>query len=341
MNEYRAVEILGKGKSRLATKPVPKPGKGEILVRTAWQGICATDLEILDGRLGYYASGMAKYPIVPGHELSGRVAAVGPGVPGLSIGDAVVVECIQGCGDCPRCRADDAIGCRRRRELGVIGLDGGYADLVLTRARFAHKLPKGLALKTASLAEPLAAVSKGLRRLAAAWGARPASRKVAVIGAGAIGTLAALALRARGQQPVLFDREELRRKGASKAGLEARARLDDLAEFDAIIEATGNGDALRSVIDGSRAGATLLVLGFPYDERPFAFEKLVAFDKTLLGSVGSSSADFDEALRLLGRIDTSKLDVKAFPLEDYEAAWAQTRKRRHLKIVLRIGGDRV
>lgn len=337
MSSYRAVEILGKGKARLATKTAPAPKRGEILVKTAWQGICATDLEILDGRLGYYASGMAKYPIVPGHEMSGTVASLGAGVPGLSVGDPVVVECIQGCGDCPRCRADDAIGCNTRRELGVIGMDGGYADLVLTRARFAHKLPKGLSLKTASLAEPLAAVSKGLRRLAAAWGGQPASRRVAVVGAGAIGTLAALALRARKHEPVLFDREELRRKGAAKSGLEARAELKNLGEFDAIVEATGNADALHACIDGSRAGATLLVLGFPYDDRRFAFEKLVAFDKVLVGSVGSTSADFDESLRLLGKIDTSALDVKAFPLEDYEAAWSETRARRHLKTVLQIG----
>lgn len=339
MSEYRAVEILGKGKARLATKKAPEPGRGEILVRTAWQGICATDLEILDGRLGYYASGMAKYPIVPGHELSGRVAAIGEGVPGLVVGDGVVVECIQGCGDCPACRADDAIGCGKRRELGVIGLDGGYADLVLTRARFAHKLPKGLSLRTASLTEPLAAVSKGLRRLAASWGPRPASRRVAVIGAGAIGTLAALALRARKHQPVLFDREKLRRDGAGQAGLEARSKLDDLGSFDAIVEATGNGDALERVIEHSRAGAALLVLGFPYDERPFSFEKIVAFDKVVVGSVGSTSADFDEALRLLGQIDANALDVKAFPLEDYEAAWAEARKRRHLKTVLQVNPE--
>lgn len=335
MRTYRAVEISGKGKARLVEREAPRPGKGELLICTAWQGICATDLEILDGRLGYYASGMAKYPIVPGHELSGTVAAVGAGVRGFASGDPVVVECIQGCGACPRCRADDAIGCASRRELGVMGLDGGYADLVLTRARFAHKLPKSLSLKTASLAEPLAVVSKGLRRLSAAWGGA-GRRKVAVVGAGAIGTLAALALRARGHEPVLFDREARRRTQAGKSGLEARAALKNLGEFDAFVEATGSAAALHPCIDGARAGATLLLLGFPYDDRRFAFEKLVGFDKTLVGSVGSNSADFDEAIRLLSKLDVSKLDVKAFPLEDYAAAWSETRKKRHLKTVLQV-----
>jgi len=333
---HRAVVVESPGRARLVDRPTPAPGPGEALLRTAWQGVCATDLEVLEGSLGYYKSGRARYPIVPGHELSGRVAALGPGVRGLSVGDPAVVECIQGCGACAACRRDDAIACAQRREMGVMNLDGGYGEYVLAPARAVHRVPAGVSLRAASLAEPLAVVGKGLRRLAAAWGAAPEPRRVAVIGGGAIGALAALTLKTRGHRPAVFDRDAGRRALAAKAGLEARAELAGLSEFDALIEATGSGDALRAAIAGARPGAALLLLGFPYDERPFAFESLVAADKTLVGSVGSGSADFEAALRLLGRLDVSALATEVFALADYEKAWAAARAKGCLKAVLRV-----
>lgn len=330
---YRAVVVEGPGKARLVERPVPVPGPGEVLVRTAWQGVCATDLEVLEGTLGYYKAGTAKYPIVPGHELSGTVAATGHG---FAAGDRVVIECIQGCGACAACLRDDAIACSARREMGVMNLDGGYAELVLAPARAVHRVPPGVTLRAASLAEPLAVVCKGLRRLAPAWGPEPEPRRVAVIGGGAIGTLAALVLKSRGHRPAVFDRDAGRLALLAKVGLEARDALSHLGEFDAFIEATGSGDALHAALAGSRPGAAFLLLGFPYDERPFSFESLVGFDRTVVGSVGSGSQDFEAALRFLGRLDLSTLASEVFPLEGYEKAWTAARAKGCLKAVLRV-----
>ena len=130
--------------------------------------MCGTDVEIFEGRLGYYKLGMAKYPIIPGDELSGTVVSLGKKVTDLIEGDRVVVECIQGRGTCPECKRDSAITCRERREVGVIGTDGGYAEYLVTRARYAVKIPEELSMNKAALAEPLAVVIKGLRRLGAA-----------------------------------------------------------------------------------------------------------------------------------------------------------------------------
>ncbi|MBI2385624.1 MAG: alcohol dehydrogenase catalytic domain-containing protein [Elusimicrobia bacterium] len=336
---YRAVVVEGPGKARLVERPIPVPKTGEVLVRTAWQGICATDLEVLEGTLGYYKNGMAKYPIVPGHEFSGTITATGHGTGGFAVGDRVVLECIQGCGACAACLRDDAIACPARREMGVMNLDGGYAELVLAPARAVHRVPPGVSLRAASLAEPLAVVCKGLRRLAPAWGPEPEPRRVAVVGGGAIGTLAALVLEARGHRPAVFDRDAGRRALLVKAGLEARDALTGLGEFDAFVEATGNADALHAALEGSRPGAAFLLLGFPYDRRPFAFESLVGFDRTVVGSVGSGSKDFEAALRLLGRLDLSTLACEAFPLEGYEKAWAAARAKGCLKAVLRVGPE--
>ena len=330
---YRAVVVEGPGRARLVERPLPVPGPGQVLVKTAWQGICATDLEVLEGSLGYYKSGAAKYPIVPGHEFSGTVAAPGHG---FAAGDRVVVECIQGCGACAACLRDDAIACSARREMGVMNLDGGYGEFVLAPARSVHRVPPGVSLRAASLAEPLAVVCKGLRRLAPAWGPEPEPRRVAVVGGGAIGTLSALVLKARGHRPAVFDRDAGRRALLAKAGLEARDELSGLDEFDSFVEATGNPDALHAALAGSRPGASLLLLGFPYDERPFSFESLVGYDRTVVGSVGSGSRDFEAALSLLGRLDLSTLACEVFALEDYEKAWAAARAKGCLKAVLRV-----
>src|SRR6266852_737631 len=138
---FPAVVIRGSHSAAVEPRSIPPLKPSEILVRVAYEGICATDLEIFEGRLGYYKAVMAKYPIVPGHELSGTVVSLGKKVTTLEEGDRVVVECIQGCGACADCQRDSAITCRERREVGVIGVDGGYASYLVTRARYAHKVP--------------------------------------------------------------------------------------------------------------------------------------------------------------------------------------------------------
>ena len=130
---FPAVVVRGPNSARLEERGVPSLKPGEILVRVSYVGICATDLEVLEGTLGY-RSGMAQCPIVPGHESSGTVVAVGPRVTDFDEGDRVVVECIQGCGECAPCARDEAIQCRERREVGVMGHDGAYAAYLVTRA---------------------------------------------------------------------------------------------------------------------------------------------------------------------------------------------------------------
>jgi len=101
-----------------------------------------------------------------------------------------------------------------------------------------------------------------------------------------------------------------------------------------IVEATGNSDALYSILDHSRAGAILLLLGLPYARREFNFESIVAYDKTVIGSVGSSAEDFEEAIRILPELQVDRFLEKTLPLCDFEKGWELSRERKHLKVVL-------
>src|SRR3989475_6476087 len=129
---YRAVTIQAPREAVIQSFGVPELKPGEVLVRGAYAGVCATGLEIFEGRLGYYKSGIAKYPIVPGHEFSGLIVATGARVTEFAENDPVVVECIQGCGECDSCRNGNAIGCASRAEVGVIGRNGGDAHVEMT-----------------------------------------------------------------------------------------------------------------------------------------------------------------------------------------------------------------
>jgi len=329
---FPAVVIRGPHRASLEQRWIPSLKPGEILVRVAYQGICATDLEILEGRLGYYKNGMAKYPIVPGHETSGTVASLGKKVEGLKEGDRVVVECIQGCGECEECLRDAAITCHARREVGVFGHDGGYAAYVVSRARFAHRVPDNVSRPEAALAEPLAVVMKGLRRLGAtAAAAQP--RRCAVVGAGAIGNLAAQVLALRGYEVTAFDRVS-GRLSLLGGRMSTSESLTGLERFDWIVEATGNQSVLETVLKDSATGATLLLLGLPYGLHEFSFESIVGFDKTVIGSVGSNGGDFREALNTLPLLDKAAFLTARYPVEDFEQAWDAVRSRVHLKVML-------
>jgi 2-desacetyl-2-hydroxyethyl bacteriochlorophyllide A dehydrogenase len=336
---HRAIVIHGPNRASLDTVTTPAVRPSEVLVEVAYVGVCATDLEILHGRLGYYKSGLAKYPIVPGHEFSGRIVAMGSRVPDLAEGDRVVVECIQGCGICTACRQMNPIGCEERAEVGVIGRDGGYADYMVTSSRFVHKLPDEVPLKYAAVCEPLAVVMKGLRRLQATWGAQPGPRKCAVVGGGPIGHLAARTLATRGHDVTVLDRNPARLELLRDHAISVGTGLDKLPGFEAIVEATGDPDALHKCLEESDAGATILLLGLPYAHREFSFESIVGFDKTVVGSVGSSGQDFDEAICTLPSLDMTAFGDAVVPLERYREAWELSQSRKHLKVLLEVHGE--
>ncbi|HEY1952200.1 MAG TPA: alcohol dehydrogenase catalytic domain-containing protein [Gemmatimonadaceae bacterium] len=330
---FPALVVSAPHEASIQQRSIPTLKPGEILVRVAYEGICATDLEIFEGRLGYYKSGLAKYPIVPGHESSGTVVSLGKRVTSLNEGDRVVVECIQGCGACADCRRDSAITCRERREVGVMGVDGGYAAYLVTQARYAHKVPAAVSLAQAALAEPLAVAIKALKRLGASSAIAP--KRCAVVGAGTIGHLVARVLALRGHEVTVFDRETSRLALLSNVA-ETSTTFANLDRFDWLVEATGDQSALTTLLEQSATGATLLLMGLPYADRNFSFESIVGFDKIVIGSVGSNGADFEEALATLPHIDTTPFLRASFPLEEFEQAWDTVRARSHIKVMLRM-----
>jgi threonine dehydrogenase-like Zn-dependent dehydrogenase len=194
-------------------------------------------------------------------------------------------------------------------------------------------VPENVSLAQAALTEPLAVVHKALRRLGSTAGDnRP--KKCAVIGAGTIGHLAARVLALRGHNVTVFDRS--RQRLALLDGVVSTAQsLDELQEYEWLIEATGEQTVLTTLLQESATGSTVLLLGLPYGSQSFNFESIVAFDRSVVGSVGSSGTDFEAALAILSSIDTAPFLRVSYPLDEFEKAWTLARSRTVLKVMLK------
>lgn len=327
-----AVVVKQKGSASLVDRPMPELKPGDVLIAVSHVGVCRTDLEVFDGVLGYYQNGQAAYPIVPGHEFSGTVVELGANVRGLVVGTRVVGECILSCGSCLQCQKGSHSACKDRREVGVMNYDGAYARFLVLPAHCVHTLSDGIDFKAACLTEPLAVVLRALRR---AESRISSGDRVAVIGAGPIGNLTAQVLAKRGFAVTVFNRSP-QRLTYLNGTITTAQRLEGLDQFDAIIEASGNMEALKAALEQSRSDATLVLLGFPYGKLDYHFEDLVGREKVIVGSVGGASEDFRAALDLLPTLNTEPFTQVVLPLEDFQKAWELHRSSQHLKVLLSI-----
>jgi 2-desacetyl-2-hydroxyethyl bacteriochlorophyllide A dehydrogenase len=332
----KAVVISRPGEASLEDIEISEVKPGDVLIRVEYEAVCATDIEIYEGTLGYYKDGTAQYPIVPGHEFSGHVVGMGTNVNHLEVGDSVVAECIQSCGTCEACRRENWIACQNRVELGVIGRNGGYAEYVLVPGRFVHRLPPEIDMPAACLCEPLAVALKGLKRLRRTWRDRKAKRGVAVVGAGSLGHLCARILKLWGHRVTVFDQNKERLEYFKGSGIGVSDILSSLSDFENLVEVTGNPDALDAILQQSPAGARILLLGLPYAHREYTFENIVAYDKMLVGSVGSAAKHFELAIELLPQIETDAFTQNVLPLSNFKDAWEITRRGKYLKTILKI-----
>src|SRR6266496_5752469 len=144
-----AVLIERPGHLKLLRMDEPQCGRGEVLVRSSFAGICQTDLKILRGAL---PPDVVRYPCIPGHEWSGVIAGIGPGVRDIAVGDRVACEARIPCERCPHCLRGDTNICARYDQLGFTR-PGGCAELVVAPARFVHRLPDHVSLEAGAMVE--------------------------------------------------------------------------------------------------------------------------------------------------------------------------------------------
>ena len=244
----RALVVDRPGEIALVERAELEPGPGEVVLRPAFCGVCGTDLELLDGDLD---PAYVRYPVTIGHEWSGVVEAVGPGVEGVEAGDRCVAEGIVPCGDCSNCRAGATNTCDVYDEIGFTR-EGGASDQVLVPARLVHRLADEVALEGAALVEPSSVVLRALQKANPLAGAR-----VVVIGDGTIALLAAHLIGLWSPaEVVVVGRRSDQAELAVQSGA-TRFTVDDgeARDADLAIEAAGAVDGGRSRRSARRAAA--------------------------------------------------------------------------------------
>ena len=328
----------------LREMPVPVPGAGEVLVRVEAASVCGTDLHIYNW--DPWAQGRIHPPLIPGHEFSGAVAAVGRGVTTVREGDMVSAEMHVSCGKCLQCRTGQAHVCRHVRILGV-DADGAFAGYAVIPETNIWKLTPSIPHYYATLLDPLGnAVHTVL--------AGPiAARNVAVTGCGAIGLFSIAVARACGAARVFaIEVNAHRRRVAAEMG--ADMALDpaagDAAErifeatggagADVLLEMSGHPDAYRLGFRILRSGGRASLLGIP--SRPFELDlaRDVIFKGALVQGINGRRM-FEtwfqmEALLAAGKLNLEPAITHRLKLSEFQKAMELLESGEAIKVVMRV-----
>ncbi|WJS83857.1 zinc-dependent alcohol dehydrogenase family protein [Paracoccus sp. TOH] len=300
--------------------PDRRPGPGEIRVRVSACGVCRTDLHVVDGELRD-----RHLPVVPGHEIVGRVDALGPGVTGLRPGERVGIPWLgHTCGACPYCRAGQENLCDAPQFTGHTR-DGGYATAAIADARFAF--PLGEAGEDVALAPLLCAGLIGWRSLMMAGEAR----RLGLYGFGAAAHIVAQVAKWQGRQVQAFTKpgDRASQEFALSLGAEWAGGADEAPPepLDAAIIFAPVGDLVPAALQAVRKGGRVVCAGIHMSDIP-AFPYALLWEERQLVSVANlTRQDGLDFLGLAPRIGI-RTRTTAYPLRDANRALADLRAGR-------------
>lgn len=242
MSLMRSIVLKAPFQLELEEREIPVPGAGEVLIQTRANGICGSDLHYYHGTHPYRA-----YPMYPGHEGTGRVAALGKGVSGLEIGDAVIIEPLIPCGQCYPCRQGRTNCCSNMKMVGLT-VPGSLSEYFVVPPRSLYKIPGTIPSHVAALVEPLSIGFQAVERAKVS-----VEEFVAIIGAGPIGLATLAAAKQRGAHVVIMDLLDSRLSLAREFG--ADLTINSKNENPA--------DVLREWTHGDMPGVVVEAVGGP------------------------------------------------------------------------------
>ena len=334
-----ACRIHAKEDLRIESADTPSPGPGEVLLRLGAGGICGSDLHYyFEGRNGSF---VVREPLIPGHEASGVVEAVGAGVTRVAPGDRVAISPSHACGRCQYCRQGREHLCASMKFLGSASLfphvQGMFQEFFVMGERQCYPVAGDATLGEIAFAEPLAVALHGVNR-----GGDLLGKSVLVTGAGTIGCLTVMAARLGGASRItvsdVLDRP-LAQALSSGADVTLRADRDADAlakpQFDVAYEVSGNFNALKSCVAAVKRGGVVVQIGtLPHEPLPFVVNELMAKELDLRGAF-RWGIEFDWAVDYLStrRVDVRPLLSGQYPLKDaVDAFHAAADKTRSTKV---------
>ena len=312
------------------TLPVPKPAAGELLIRVTACGVCHSDLHAIDGDWSPHPN----LPLIPGHEVTGHVAALGDGAQGFKVGDQVGVPWMySSCGSCEFCKHGMETICRSGEATGY-SKPGGYAEYMVAPAAFSAKLDGRADLY--ELAPILCAgvtTYRGLRRAHV----RP-GQWLAVIGIGGLGHIGLQYARAMGMRVIAVDVDDKKLALAKSLGAELLVNSRDQNAEEVVKREVGgvHGAIVTAValpafelsVKLLRPGGTVTWIGIPggkQDDAKISIASLVNLEASITGSNVGTRADLDEAVAFAAN-GLVKAKIEKAPLEQANAIFDRMRK---------------
>ncbi|MET9087993.1 alcohol dehydrogenase catalytic domain-containing protein [Streptomyces sp. NPDC004237] len=282
----RAFVLTGPGAYEVQEVPSPVAAPGEVVVDVERVGVCGTDVEFFTGEMAYLHSGHASYPLRPGHEWSGRVAAVGRGVARSWIGRRVMGDTMLGDGTCRRCLKGRQHLCEKRQEVGVRGdRPGALAERLAVPVTSLHVLPDGVDSVLGALVEP----GGNALRAAQAAALGPGTRAL-VLGPGTIGLLVAMFARTTGAEVHLMGQTDESLAFARGLGFEHVWRENEIPalRFDAVVDASNAVHLPAAALDLVEPGGRVVLIGLAGEPSRIDTRTLALKDVTAVGILSAS-----------------------------------------------------
>lgn len=336
----KAAVFYGKNNIKIEDIEIPKPGKGEVLIKVMACGICGTDVHIYNGD-----EGAAQTPAgtVLGHEFSGRAVQVGEGVTEVNIGDRICVDPNKLCNKCYYCRSGIGHFCENIIGIGT-NVNGGFAEYCVVPQSQVYKIGDNTSFECAAMAEPVACCIHGIDMCNISC-----SDTVAIIGGGMIGLIMLQLAKLAGAAKLIL-LEPIKKKHELAYKLGADLCIDPLHEnvqkllsesgilrINTVIECVGSTQTMKQAVELAGKKSTVMLFGLtkPYDEigiKPFEiFKKELVLKASFINPYTQQRAiDLIDS----GKIDVSSMIYKTAGIEELPEILSDTAKRFNGKIII-------
>lgn len=305
--------------------PTPKPRAGEVLIRIEEIGVCGSDIHVYHGKHPF-----TSYPVTQGHEVSGRVEALGEGVTGLQAGQKVTIQPQVVCGQCYPCRHGKYNLCEQLKVMGF-QTTGVASHFFAVEAAKVTPLPEEMSYEEGAMIEPLAVAVHAVRQAGDVRG-----KGILVLGAGPIGNLVAQTAKGMGAEKVMItDLSDYRLEKAAECGIPCRVNTgkQELGEAildyfgpdraDLIYDCAGNDATMGQAIALARKGSEIILVAVFAGMAKVDLAVLNDHELTLGSSMMYRNEDYLEAIRLVQekKVALAPLVSKRFAFADYKKAY--------------------
>lgn len=313
----RAIKMENPWKVKCVDIETPKQNEGQALIKVRAAGICGSDIGAFRG-----TNPLVSYPRIIGHEIVGEIISVPENDKGISVGDHVIVDPYIYCNKCYPCSIGRTNCCTELKVLGV-HIEGGMAEYIVHPVDMLWKLPQDMPWDVAPMAEPLTISLHGIHR-----GNLKAGEHAAIIGAGPIGLLAAMAVLAYDAIPIVIDIADEKLDFAKDLGVTycINSQTEDLvskiSEYtggrmaELVMECSGANSAVRASLDIVSNAGRITLTGWPKAETPVPTDLITKKEVDIRGA-RTSANEFEEAIDLIytGKVDAYKILTKTVSME--------------------------